>query len=81
MKILIFIVGFISSIVALIAINTTAINEAVYYRLFVIVTVCSVVSILACLLLYSGGGWQRYILFSGVYSIYNVICRCFGYMI
>ncbi|MCU6176990.1 hypothetical protein [Citrobacter cronae] len=81
MKILIFIVGLISSIIALTAMNVTAINEAVYYRLFIIATVCSVVSILVCLFFYSGGGRLRYTSFlflvSGIYSIYNVIYRYF----
>ncbi|MDD9244634.1 hypothetical protein PVM12_11325 [Enterobacter soli] len=82
MKILILIIGVISSIAALTAINITAINEAIYCRLFIISGACSVISILVCLFSFSVGGWLRYIsfLFLGgwIYTIYNVIFRYFG---
>lgn len=49
MNFFIFIVGLISSIIALTAISVTAINEAIYYRLFITAMVCSVMSISACM--------------------------------
>ncbi len=81
MKILFFCIGLILSIIALIVINITAINDNVYYKLFVTAIICVVISTIISLSLYPGGGWLRYcsfaFLISGAYVIYNIIRRCF----
>lgn len=76
-----FCIGLILSIIALIVINVAAINDNVYHKLFVTAIICVVISIVIFMSLYPGGGWLRYcsfaFLISGVYVIYNIICRCF----
>lgn len=76
-----FCIGLILSIIALIVINVTAINDNVYHKLFVIAIICVVISVIISLSLYSDGGWLRYcsfaFLISGAYVIYNIVCRCF----
>jgi uncharacterized membrane protein len=56
MKNLIFIVGLITSIIALTAISVTAINETEYYKLFIVAMVCSVISISTCLFILAEDG-------------------------
>lgn len=81
MKILFFSIGLILSIIALIVINVTAINNNVYHKLFIIAIICVVISIIITLSLYSSGGWLRYCSFAfliiGVYVIYNITYRYF----
>lgn len=81
MKILFFCIGLILSIIALIVINVTAINNSIYHKLFVTAIICVVISIIIFLLLYPDGGWVRYcsitLLISDAYVIYNIIGRCF----
>lgn len=81
MKILFFSIGLILSIIALIVINVTAINNNVYHKLFAIAIICVVISIIISLSLYPGGGWLRYcsfvFLISAAYVIYNIIYRYF----
>lgn len=81
MKILFFCIGLILSIIALIVINVTAINNSIYHKLFVTAIICVAISIVIFLLLYPDGGWGRYcsfaLLISDAYVIYNIIGRCF----
>lgn len=81
MKILFFFMGLILSIIALIAINVTAINDNVYHKLFITAIICVLTSIIISLSLYPSEGWLRYcsfaFLISDAYVIYNIMCRCF----
>jgi hypothetical protein len=81
MRNILFVIGLISSITSMIAINITAINEVVYDKIFIFVIVLSSLAICICYSLYSGKGWLYYssFLFASMsfYSLYKVFCHYF----
>lgn len=72
MNYFVFTVGLFTSIVSVLCVNITAINDEVYLGLFFVSLTCSLISMFIFVLLFFGGG-EGALLFINVFNLWFVL--------